>query len=149
MSNALITQMADAITDALNAATFSIAFTAERSYRPKYTMEGLKSLRVAVVQSGRERSAISRGSDLKVSVIDIGILKKLDRGTAAVVEAEIDGLLQLAEEVEMLMNRAKFACPIARVTRVVTEPIYDPEALQDRNEFVSIVKVFLENREGI
>ena len=63
----LITQVAEAVISELNGATFSLPFTAVRSYLPRSELAELKTLKVMVVPSGLSTST-SPGISLRTSL---------------------------------------------------------------------------------
>jgi len=52
----VITDIAEAVKDALNGQDFSQAFTAERHYQPLFELKDMKTLHVTVVPRGRDGS---------------------------------------------------------------------------------------------
>ncbi len=64
--SAVITDLADAVVDKLNAASLSQSFTAERAYVPIHQLEQLSDLKVSVVPVPEPMSLILLGTGLVV-----------------------------------------------------------------------------------
>jgi len=93
-----LTTLADAVVTALNAAgpTWSVAFTAERTYLPRFRVEDLSTTpKVSVVTSAKRGDLESRAGDsLDEFDIDVGIHAKAGTGVA-----EVDLYADLLEEI--------------------------------------------------
>jgi hypothetical protein len=97
----MLTTLADAMVSALNAETFSIAFTAERKWLPYFTQEEVATLKVTVVPRSRDSSIEDRETDQEVAQVDIAV----QRHVSALTNAEIDPLNDLTEEIADFLNR--------------------------------------------
>ena len=137
---ARITDIADSITTALNAEGFSMAFTAQRAYRPAFELKDLATLRVTVVPKALELSGATRGLIQNDIQIDVGIQKKLD--SVATEQTEADALMGLTEEMaDLLQATGSFGG--AQVVSVANDPIYAPEHLDEVRVFTSVITVTL------
>jgi hypothetical protein len=95
MPQAQIIELADAIVAALNAHTFSQAFTAERGYLPTFDLPEMGTLKVTVVPKADEGKLDTRSSSVHEYDVDIGIQQK--PGTTD--NAALDPLMRLAQEI--------------------------------------------------
>lgn len=132
---AVITDIANAVTDRLNGAVFSQGFTAAMSFRPQYRLKELGTLKVTVVPKGSVRTLESRSAERKDHEVDIGILRRVAD------DAEIQALLDLVEEIEehFREDRSLAGVPGAACMEIGNDPIYDPEHLDKYRQFTSVV----------
>lgn len=137
----LVTDIADAVTAALNGAdpgTFSEAFTAERRVLPQFDLGDLAGLKVSVVPKAVEISGASRSTCQYEISIDIGIQKKL--GTD--LDAEVAVLGTLVDEVtDFLRRRPLTATPWAAWVSASNDPVYATAHLAEQRVFTSVVTV--------
>ena len=92
----VITDIAEAVKDALNGGTFSLAFTAERHYQPLFELPEMKTLHVTVVPKSMVVQSGARDRNQHDYQVDIAVQKKLDAGD----NAEIDPTKALVVVVE-------------------------------------------------
>lgn len=120
----------------INAGTFSQPVTAVRMLQPAFTLEDLKELRVSVVPRTTGITAASRDSSTFECVVDVGVQKKV------VGEEEIDGLLDLVEEIadHLRLKRLPDA-PDAAWGGIAHEPVVSSEALEQHRAFTSVLSV--------
>lgn len=141
---AVVLEVADAVTAALNAATLSQSFTAERLYVPVYGKQDedadeFAELQISVVpDSIRSLStSLSRKADDFEYVIDVGIQQRVD-GTTAV----LDALMLLAQEIMDLFRGKQIPnYPAALCTNAANSPIYAPTHLAEQKVFTSVVSL--------
>ena len=134
-----IAALADAVAAHINAGTFSQPVSAVRTYQPAFTLEDLADLRVSIVPRTVGIAAASRDSSMFDCVVDVGIQKKLP---AAAAEAEIDALLDLAEEIadHLRLKRLPDA-PEAAWAGISHEPVVSSESLEQHRVFTSVLSV--------
>lgn len=110
--------------------------SAQRLFQPAFTLEDLKDLRVTVVPRTTAISAASRDSSTFECGIDVGVQKKIAD------EAEIDGLLDLTEEIgdHIRLKRLPDA-PEAAWVGIAQEPVVSSEALEQHRTFASVLSV--------
>ena len=96
--------LAAAAVTALNAGSFSQAFTAVRKYQPRWKRDELANLRVTVVPRGDDRDGTASGGarneyqeDL---VFEVGVQKQYDATNDVTELATCDALAYLFEEVK-------------------------------------------------
>lgn len=142
-------QIAEAVKDALNAASvagaFSETFTARRLY---LTLDDLPEVvgagvNVIVAAASSERAALTRARGQKDVTVHVGIFRKLPAGVAVNTEAaaaQLDPMADFAEAVADFFGPG-FAAGDAQWVRTSTDPIYDPDRLHDLRVFASLVAV--------
>jgi hypothetical protein len=140
---ALIITLADAVVDALNDATLSQTFTAERVYVPTYAKQDeegedeLAELRVSVVPSEQSMAALSRGEDDFTYVVDVGVFQRINLTNDAA-----DPLMLLVEEIiDLFRSRAIREAMPAKLISVENPPIYSPDHLREHQVFASVVRL--------
>lgn len=140
---AVILSIADAVTAALNGASMSLPFTAERMYVPIHEMRDLAGLKVSVVPTALEGRLIDRsGRNLYDYTIHVGIQQSIGQGamTYAQINAACDPLMQLCEEIADLFDgKAIASTPAARCVDVKNEPIYSPLHIDEKRVFTSLI----------
>lgn len=133
---AVITDIADAVVQDLNAGTFSQSFTAERHYLPVYELEDIKDLRVTVVPKGVTIQSTGRNSNQHDAAIDIAVQKKLD----AIDSSTIDPLMALVDEIaDSFRFKRLDSYPNAIWVNTQNQPVYAPEHLDQLRVFTSIL----------
>lgn len=137
-------EVSDAVTAALNAATLSQSFVAERLYVPVYgnqdeNADEFAELQVSVVPNSLSAVSVSltRGADDFAYVIDIGIQQRVD-GTLAMN----DGLMMLAQEMmDLFRGKTLDGYPAALCTAATNVPIYAPTHLAEQKVFTSVLSL--------
>jgi hypothetical protein len=134
-----IALIADAVAAHINAGTFSQPVNAVRMYQPAFTLEDLAELRVSVVPRNVGIAAASRDSSTFECVVDVGVQRKLP---AEGDQAEIDGLLDLVEEItdHLRLKRLPDA-PQAAWVSIAHEPVVSSESLEQHRVFTSVLSV--------
>lgn len=131
----VIVDIADAVVAELNEHSFSLDFTAERAYLPRYELEEMETLRVTVVPSSVQITTVSRAGEQYDYGIDMGVQKR--RTTTD--DAELDGLMDLVEEIADHFTGLTLADPAAACVEVVNNPIYAPEHLDEMRQYTSVL----------
>jgi len=132
-----IADIAQAVTDELNAGSFSQAFTAERKYVPIFELKDMAELHVTVVPKGRELETAARTIPQEDVQIDIAVQQKL--ADAATESEQIDALLTLVEEIGAHFARQSLADTGAMWLRTENVPVYDPEHLREMRQLTSLL----------
>jgi len=128
--------IADAVAASLNAASFGQPFTAERLYQPAFELADLAELKVSVVPKGVTIATASRDGSYFDCAVDVGIQKKIAD------DAEIDGLVDLAEEIaDHLRMKRLDAFPQAVWLSIEHEPVVASEHLEQQRALTSILTV--------
>jgi hypothetical protein len=141
MAMALITDVADAVVDALNGNhEFSQDFTAERLYLPVFELKDMGVLHVTVGMRSIETTAAARGEVTRKEIkIDVAVQKKLQE-----IEKnyETDDLMDFVEEViDFLKPIGKFDA--ARCYLIENSPVYLPEHMRTLRQFTSVITLSL------
>lgn len=139
MPTARIVTVAEAIKDALNAASLSQAFTATRGYIPATPLEDLTTLTVTVVPRAERQINLTRGKTEYEYDIDVGIQQRVSGDDAS----DLDPLMYLAEQIADLFTRAAIAgtTPSAGAITITNEPRWYPDHLERYRVFTSVVTV--------
>jgi len=136
--SSMITNLADAVVSELNGVTFSMAFTAERLYRPDFELADMQDLHVSVVPRALEMTSVGRGLGQYDVQIDVAVQRKLD----AADNTEIDALMALVGElVEFFPVKRQFGDSVW--VRTENSPIYSPEHLGELRQFTSVLTATL------
>ncbi len=132
----LITAVADAVVTELNDQSFSLPFTAQRHYQPRYELADLKTLHVTVIPKGLTTGNRGRGGTQREVEIDIAVQQKLSNET----NTDLDPLLALAEEIaESFQPKRLTAYPNAIWSKTDFRAIYATEHLQQYRQFTSVM----------
>lgn len=133
-----IVTLADAIVQELNSTSFTMAFTATRGYLPRRELEEMDTLRVTVVPRAATRGLHTRAEHLLELTVDIAIQKKL----AAESNAEIDGLVDLVEEVsDFISGRDLQTFNDAVWTETRHEVLFSEEHMDKLRLFTSVLSL--------
>jgi len=128
--------IADAVAASLNAASFGQPFTAERLYQPAFELADLADLKVSVVPKSVTIATASRDGSYFDCSVDVGIQKKIAD------DAEIDGLVDLAEEIaDHLRMKRLDDVPEAVWLSIEHEPVVAAEHLEQQRALTSILTV--------
>lgn len=144
---AMIADIADAVVTALNNATLSQTFTAERSYVPLHELKDLADLKVTVVPTGLTLSSLTRaGLSLYDYVIDIGVQKSLGSGamTNAQIVAAADPYMRLSQEIVDLFNSERIQIPYGPSVNCITvtnTPIFAAKHIDEMRLFTSVISL--------
>lgn len=120
----------------LNAGSFTLPFTAIRSYAPLFTREELETLRVCVAPRTRERFPVSREESHDDVLIDIWIMKGV---SSEIPVTEADPIADFAEEILYWTERKNPASVIGYSWLRSEQIFFVPEHLQNKGVFSSIV----------
>jgi hypothetical protein len=132
----VITDIADAVTTSLNAATFSEDFTAERLHQPSFELTELQSLHVSVVPKALEIRNASRQHSFWDCTIDVGIQQKVDD------DARVDELVAFAEEIANHLRLKRLAdYPLAAWMAIEHDPVVASEHLDQHRQLTSVLTV--------
>ena len=129
----MIADIAQAVTDALNAESFSMVFTAERKAAPMVKLSEMDSLHVTVVPREVESAALDRTRDSHEVKIDVAIQKRV----ASLENDAIDPLMALVREIADFLNRRNLSNGLWKKTE--NKPVYSPEHLREMRQFTSVL----------
>lgn len=130
--------IADAVANALTAATLSQDFTAARDYVPSNTLEELAELKVTVLVAGRRRTRLSR-ADWRVEYdVDVGVQLKL---ATATLKADADAMMYLVEEIADFFSGQLTGYTEAKFESSVINPQYAPDHLTAKEVFSGVARL--------
>lgn len=139
---AAIVRLADAVADAVNGGTYSVAFTAVRAWLPVFRLEhgDLSAVQVTVAPMTRESAPAARGKDLHRHSIEIAIQKDLPYEST--LETEVDAMTDLVEEIaDRLARRNLFAGGMTwHIEGVKIDPVCAFTELDGSRLFVSVIE---------
>jgi len=135
-----ITDIADAVVTALNAASLVQTFTASRHYLPVIERDELSTLTVSVAPAAWDVSLLGRDSSENEYAIDIGVQKQFRSSTRATINTELDPLMLFVEAIADLFLRQLIGDTGARCRKVTNDPIFSPDAFLG-GEFRSVVRL--------
>ena len=131
-----IIETAEAVAAALNAGSFSRAFTATRAYLVERDLKDMTGLYVTVVPKDAEAATAGRSMIQHDIRIDVGVQCKLQTAD----NAEIDALMALVREIaEHLRATGRFAEAVW--VRSENTPVYSQEHLREKRVFTSLLTV--------
>jgi len=131
-----ISQLAEAVKEELNGASFSQPFTAQRCYRPAFELSEMDQLHVTVVPKGLTIQTASRYQQQYDCQIDIAIQKRFQEGD----NIELDSLMTLVSEImDFFKVRKLTACTQALWVKTENVPLYAPEHIDQLRQFTSLI----------
>ncbi len=130
-------QVAEAVTQQLNAAPFSLPFiAAQRKYLPKFNLPEFADLQVTVVPKGLTTTGVSRGSCQHDFTVDVAVQRRV----ASEEPVEIDPLMEFVQELpERFQFRRLDFLPQAVWVKTEHQPIYSLEHLDELRLFTSVL----------
>jgi hypothetical protein len=134
----MITDLADAITERINSLPEMLLHPASRRlYLPRYTLEELATLQVAVVPAAISITPIDRSRDAFEYQVQIGIQQRVE----PTIE-NLDALMTLTEEIaDAFRPGILVSFHGLRCVRVENDPIYNVASLETQHEFVSVIQL--------
>lgn len=135
----VVVAIADAVAASLNSATFSLPFTAVRTYLPQYKLAEMQTLRVTIVP----RSAAATNADRSRSQTDYGIDIAIQRKYASGTNPELDVLTTLVEDVlhHTRVNRQLSGLPQVHWVKSEVTALYAPDHMEQFRQFTSVITV--------
>ena len=132
----VITDIAEAVKDELNAHTFSQEFEAVRLYQPLFELPGMKTLHVTVVPQGVDMQVSARTLVQHDYGIDVAVQKKFEADDPV----ELDPLMALVDEIiDFFRLRRLSTVPVAIWTKTENKPVYSQEHMQQFRQFTSVI----------
>lgn len=132
---------------AINAAEWSEAFTAVRSFRPSYDLKALKTMRVPVVPASQELEILDRQGAKYDPAVDVGVMKKIAATDDEGILAEIDANMAVVQAMidfclgKRFTGASEYICIGAS-----NVPIYSVEHLDRFNQFTSVIRFAFRGR---
>jgi len=137
MQLATAATLADEVVDQLNGHEFSLPFTAERMYLPRFDLTEMDELHVTVVARSVTDELADRSRTRHDHTIDVAVQQKL----ATLDNDEIDPLVALVEEIAEFFRKLRMGEAICVKTEI--QPLCSPEHLHEMRQFTSIVTLTL------
>lgn len=133
------TELADAVKDTLNAATFTQEFTATRVLLPEFKLEDLDVLHVVVVPRNVAITLRDRAYNRFTIGIDVGVLMRPED----LEIATLDALVALVREIAAHMIRRQLTVDsdVAKWKGTAVNPLYAPEHLRENRQFTSVIRL--------
>lgn len=95
----MLQELAQALTDELNATEWTVSFKAVRRTRPRWSAEDLGTLRVSVADRLKQSTARTRGAKRNQITLEVNFQRHLEISEARTEQELIDTLTGLLEEV--------------------------------------------------
>jgi len=127
--------IAEAVKDAMNGHSFSQPFTATRQYRPTFELKDMAVLHVTVVPHAVELASLSRTKQQYDVQVHVAVQKKFKEDSPA----ELDPLMDLAEEVMDFWRMRRLENAGATCVAVANAPIYSTEHMAELRQFTSLI----------
>ena len=144
MSASTLISVCDAVVTALDAGTFSQAFTTTRSYRPYFTPADLDTLRVTVAPATLKSSILGRNQTMQEAAVEIGVQKHVapDPATGQLPQTDLDNLMGLCQELQAALEfQTLSAMPAAMWVKTEFIPVYSFEHLDAQHIFTSVLRL--------
>ena len=134
----ILTDIAQAVTDALGTLAYGEPVIIERSYLPRFELADMSQLRITVVPAAIEVASASRAQAVERYRIDIGVQKKL---TADDLQA-IDTLIQITQQIADLFRFRRLPSLASAVwVKTEHEPLYDPQHMEELRQFTAVIRL--------
>ncbi len=130
-----------AVTDKLNSDTWSVEFTAVRTFQVNHQRADLEEIKVSVVPKSAAQQFEGRSSVEHVVQIDVGIQQAIDPGSLTDCDAMLDLLLEIADAFHMttlVCGGVPAVC-----TEVEHDPLFLSEHLDQQRVFTGVVTLSL------
>ncbi len=140
MTAPLILRLCDKIVEMLNAGSmngdYEMRFEAVRHFQPRFTLPELEEgVKVCVVPAEVERSNLTRSINQQNSVIQIGILARVETTLAG-----IDPYVALVDSMSLNLD-GSYLDDVSCILEAKIAPIFDQQLLRDNKQFTSIISV--------
>jgi hypothetical protein len=133
-------EVADAVVAEINDAKLGMPLSAARSYEPGHTLDELQVVQISVVPATLEIGQAARSAGSYDYSIQVGVQKKLLAADGEPLRDEIDGLVELTEQIgDLLRNRRLKQYMNACCTGVKHEPICAAEHLLEMRVFTAVL----------
>lgn len=132
----IVVQIAEALKDQLEVATFSLPVTVKRAYSPSYDLKDMDGVRLTVVPEGNLITNLDRSRFANEVSVDVAVQRKI----ASDDPATVDPLMDLMQEVIDLVkgNRGLATTPVASFKRAEAKAIYSPSHVAEKRLFTAV-----------
>lgn len=146
MASSLV-EIAEAVKDALNGASLSMAFTAVREYVPVYDLRDLATLRVSVVPVACDAVPLTRNSDDFAHEIHVVVQRKIDSDSSVqLTNSELDPYMTFVGEIIDLFRGSTIDG--ATCASIENDPAIDHAKVDEARLFVSSVQMMFRKARG-
>ncbi len=140
-----ITDLADAVVTAINAASFSLEFTAARLWLPRFDRKDLDTLTISVVPRTTANEIEARPARFdRTCEIDLAV----QAAVANAAPATVDPLADLLEELaDWALGRALDGPPAATCIGVDETTLSDPNHLMELSLYTGVLRLTFRMKE--
>lgn len=132
----VVVDVAQAVTEELNAASLSQQLEAKRLYVPTFDLPEMNTLHVSVAPSGVTVAKADRARNTHDVRVDVAVQKKFESGE----NAELDPLMNLVEEIADFFRLRRLASyPNAHWVKTENDPVYSQEHFDQLRQFTSVL----------
>jgi len=132
----IVVDIAEAVVTELNGESFSIPFTAQRSYLPVYDLREMSELKVTVIPRSVTSTLASREASDELYAVMIGMQKKLEPEELD----DVDALVTLMEELGVFLTRRTLSeMPDAQWISNEIDPLFVGELMDKLRQFTSVL----------
>ncbi len=128
-------QLSKELAAVLNGGQFSQEFTAAARALPEYDLAQLKNLTISIVPKSAEIVNLTRAVTSLEIEVDIAVQRKVSKD----LDGDVEELLKLVSELVKFVNRKNISD--AKFKKIVNEPIYSSEHLNEKRLFTSLITV--------
>ena len=134
----LLSEIAEAVKDEINAGDWSQTFTATREYAPIKKLTALDTLKVVAVPFDRETLPASRGRGRQEDyLVQVGVLKKFSTKNAV----EIDPLMTLVDEIGDYFHLKRLDDVRAACVEREDVEVYSVSEMRQNRAFVRVLQL--------
>ena len=132
---------ATAVTEKLNSVTWSVEFTAVRTFQVNHQRVDLEAIKVSVVPRSARREIEGRSAVKHIVQVDVGVQQAVDPGALA----DCDALLDLLMEIADAFHKDTLDCGGVRAvcTEVEHDPLFLSEHLDQQRVFTGVITLSL------
>lgn len=140
MTQAEIIQLADSVTKALNSAgNWAVEFEAEREYFHDLDLEEIDGIVVKVSPATEAGRYKARGAWEFDTVIDIGVIRKIQHKT--LTRDELDEMVLLVKQMQKYFRSTALSNTAFVMISSAIDPVYSQEHLKTRDAFFSVLNL--------
>lgn len=139
----ILSRIADAVAESLNAGTFAMPFTASKRWHLVHEKGAPKDLSVVVMPAEPKTELASRNARQGRYTILIVVQRKLASRIGPDMESEIQELTDLADAIDRHVYESGWpdSLPGLAWMESVTDPVVSPEHLEKYRSFTSVIAV--------
>ena len=126
-----------AVTEKLNAESWSVEFTAVRTFQVNHKRADLEEIKVSVVPKSATRQVEGRTSIKHIVQVDVGVQQAIDPGSLTDCDAMLDLLMEMADAFHMetlICGGVPAVC-----SEVEHDPLFLSEHLDQQRVFTGVI----------